>query len=862
MTWHDKNIKSVLAVLAADKENGLSDKEAAQRLYKYGKNEITAKKKDGFWKKFSEQFKDFMIVILLLAAAISFITSIMNGDADYADPIIILGIVVFNALIGVIQENRAEKSIEALQKTAAPSARVKREKKAKLIDAVKLVPGDIVILKSGDKVSADCRILESTGVMTDESMLTGESTPAEKLAAFECDENTPLAERKNMLWSGSLIVAGRCEAVVCATGTETEMGNIASMIMSAQTRETPLQKKLSQIGKTLGIAALLICAAIFTIGILKSVPPFEMFMTAVSLAVAAIPEGLPAIVTIMLAIGVQRMAKKGAIIRNLPSVETLGSANVICSDKTGTLTENKMTVSEIYSYDEERLLQMSVLCSETESVNPTEAAIVTEAAKHGIKKHTADRHFPRIAEMPFSSESKRMSVLVQKGNEKISITKGAVDIVINMCGYIWDGKRTAVMTAGMKREIMKANEEMAHRALRVIAAAYREDVHENEPKESGLVFLGLIGMEDPPRKEVKNAVSVCREAGIIPVMITGDHPDTACAIAKQTGILTDCKKVMSGTEIDKMPQDKFEENIEDYSVFARVTPAHKVKIVKAWQKKGAVVAMTGDGVNDAPALKTADIGCSMGKGGTEVAKSASDMILTDDNFATIVKAVKEGRGIFENIKKAVQFLLSSNIGEILTVFLGLLFNRQTPLLAIQLLWINLVTDSLPAIALGVDPADKYIMNKPPRPAGKSLFADGLWLTIILEGAMIGACALLAFVIGSTFGDIAVARTMAFCVLSLSQLVHAFNMRSEHSVFSVGIFSNKYLAGAFLAGTLLQCSVVTFDKLALLFKVTPLDKTQWIYVAILSLMPLVIVEIQKFINRLLGKNTGKEGGEKR
>ncbi len=840
---YDKDIKNVIEVLDTDGRKGLTEKEAKKRLSKFGKNIITEKKKDGFWKKFIDQFKDFMIVILLAAAGVSFITSAMNGDADFADPIIILCIVVFNALIGVIQENKAEKSIEALKKIAAPTANVVREGKIKSVDAFCLVPGDIVVLKAGDRVSADCRIIESTALAADESMLTGESVSSEKCADCKCDTNTPLAERKNMLWSGSMIVSGKCRAVVCGTGEKTEMGNIASMIMSAEDRETPLQKKLSEIGKTLGIAALLICALIFVIGICKSIAPFEMFMTAVSLAVAAIPEGLPAIVTIMLAIGVQRMAKKGAIIRHLPSVETLGSASVICSDKTGTLTENKMSVVSTYSKDVSKLFYMGALCSDRESLNPTETAILREADR----LHAGNKDKKRIAEIPFCSETKRMSVLVHDKDGMLSITKGAPDIVADMCTFYFDGTRAAPLTSAKRHEIAEENKKMAHRALRVIAVAYKENVSGDKPSESGLIFLGLIGMEDPPRKEVKRAVLVCREAGITPVMITGDHPETAAAIAKQVGI-SDGTRVMTGAELEKMPQERLDEEIERYSVFARVTPAHKVRIVKAWQKKGATVAMTGDGVNDAPALKTADIGCSMGISGTDVAKNASDMILTDDNFATIVKAVKEGRGIFANIKKAVQFLLSSNIGEILTVFLGIVFGWQTPLLAIQLLWINLVTDSLPAIALGIDPADKDIMTKPPRPAGKSLFADGLWLTIVLEGAMIGAGALLAFVCGIINYDLITARTMAFCVLSMSQLVHAFNMRSEHSVFAVGLFTNKYLVGAFVAGVILQCAVVTVAPLAALFKVTMLDFGGWLTVAVLSFMPLVIVEFQKFINR--------------
>lgn len=853
MTWHDKSIKDTENKLAANIKNGLSDKEAKKRLLKYGKNIISGKKPAGFFRKFAEQFKDFMIIILLLAAAISFVTSVMNGEADYADPLIILGIVVFNAIIGVIQENKAEKSIEALKKISSPAALVRRDGQTVQINAEELVPGDIVILKTGNRVSADCRLLSSSGLMTDESMLTGESMPVNKSSEYVSELHAPLAERKNMVWSGSMVVGGKGEAIVCSTGMETEMGNIASMILSADERETPLQKKLSGIGRTLGIAALLICAVIFVIGLFRNIPPFDMFMTAVSLAVAAIPEGLPAIVTIMLAIGVQRMAKLGSIVRNLPSVETLGSASVICSDKTGTLTQNKMMVVKTYAKDKKMLLKLAGICSDSESINPTEAAILDSAVKEGIEKKELDRRFPRVSEIPFDSERKRMSVVYREGSAMRSVTKGAPDIILKMCTHIYDGKKDILMSAAARNEITAQNEQMAKSALRVIAVAYK-NISGSKPVEEGLVFAGLIGMEDPPRPEVKEAVKICRGAGITPVMITGDHLATATAIAGQIGIISDNQKSMTGTELERMSQEELEKNINKYSVFARVTPSHKVRIVKAWQKRGAVVAMTGDGVNDAPALKTADIGCSMGITGTDVAKNASDMILTDDNFATIVQAVRQGRGIFHNIKKAVQFLLSSNIGEILTVFLGLLFGWQTPLLAIQLLWVNLVTDSLPAIALGVDPPDKYLMKEPPRPADKSIFADGLWLTIILEGAMIGALALLAFVIGAVNFDIVTARTMAFSVLSISQLVHAFNMRSEHSVFSIGIFSNKYLVGAFVIGLILQCSVISITPLAALFKVTPLSNPQWMTVAALSAAPLIIVELQKFFTKIFEKRT--------
>ncbi len=847
MTWHNKSISDVLKELSVSPENGLSESEAKKRLLKFGKNIIDSKKPPGFFKKLLEQFKDFMIIILLVAAAISFVTSIMNGESDYADSIIILCIVIFNAIIGVIQEHRAEKSIEALKKISSPTALVRRGGQSLTILAQNLVPGDIIILKSGNRVPADCRILSCVSLLCDESMLTGESVPIEKKSDFICDTHSLLAERKNMLWAGSMIVGGKTEAIVCHTGMNTEMGHIASLIISSENRETPLQKKLSDIGKTLGISALLICAVIFVIGLFFNIPPFEMFMTSVSLAVAAIPEGLPAIVTIMLAIGVQRMAKQGSIMRNLPSIETLGSASVICSDKTGTLTQNKMTITKIYSENKKNLLRLAALCSDADSINPTEAAILDALKSEGISKKALDKSSPRLLEIPFNSERKLMSVTCKNSDVIYSITKGAPDVVLKLCSHFYDGAKSIVLTSQKKKEILQENDSMAKSALRVIAVAFKI-VSDNSPSERDLTFAGLIGMEDPPRPEVFNAVKICRQASITPVMITGDHLATASAIAKKVGILAQDKLSMSGDELDAMPQAELEKKISRYSVFARVSPSHKVRIVKAWQKNGAVVAMTGDGVNDAPALKTADIGCSMGMSGTDVAKNASDMILTDDNFATIVSAIKQGRGIFANIKKAVQFLLSSNIGEILTVFLGLIFNRQAPLLAIQLLWVNLVTDSLPAIALGLDPPDKYLMQDKPRPANKSIFADGLWLSILLEGAMIGALALLGFVIGNIYFEITTARTMAFCTLSISQLVHSFNMRSEHSVFSIGFFSNKYLIGSFFAGLFLQCSVVSLAPLASLFKIVPLSKFQWLIVFLLSIMPLVIIETQKLFTK--------------
>ena len=841
MTWHNKSIKEIYDALAVNPKNGLSTKEVEKRLCKYGRNRLEGKKKRGITERFISQFKDFMIIILLAAAAISFVTSVMAGEADFIDPIIILVIVVFNAIIGVVQESRAERSIEALKKMTPQSSTVRRNGMIQEVSAEELVPGDIVIIKTGMRVSADCRIIECVDFFVDESMLTGESEPVHKKAEASLNEHTLLAERKNMIWSGSMAVGGKCEAVVCSTGMSTEMGNIASLIITAEKRETPLQQKLEGISKILGSAALVICAVIFVIGISIGIEPLEMFITSVSLAVAAIPEGLPAIVTVMLAIGVQKMAKNGAIVRNLPSVETLGSASVICSDKTGTLTENRMTVVRTYTDDKKMLLKLGAICSDADSQNPTETAILNAAEKEGILE--IDRRYKRVGEIPFNSDRKMMSVTADDGRGVLSVTKGAPDVVLKLCTHKYEnGAKVPIKN---KNELIRQNEKMANDALRVIAVAYK-NVSGRKPEESGLVFVGLIGIEDPPRQEAKEAVEICKKAGITPVMITGDHMVTAKAIAKKIGI--GGEQTMTGEMLGKITQEELEKDIEKYSVFARVTPAHKMRIVRAWQKKGAVVAMTGDGVNDAPALKAADIGCSMGISGTDVAKNASDMILTDDNFATIVKAVREGRGIYANIRKAVKFLLSSNIGEILTVFLGLLFGNRTILPAIQLLWVNLVTDSLPAIALGLDPTDKYIMEESPKPRNKGIFSDGMWLSIILEGAIIGSLALIAFSIGKLKADISVARTMAFSVLSMSQLVHAFNMRSERSIFSVGFLSNKYLVGAFFAGVFLQCGVVSVAPVSRLFKVVPLNLSEWITVAILSLMPLIIIEIQKLFTK--------------
>ena len=864
MNWHTMSEQEVLKNLGTNPASGLSDAQAEKGLKTYGENKLEEKKRKGFLSKFFEQFNDFMIIILLVAAAISFGISILDGDADFVDPIIILSIVIVNAILGVVQENKAEKSLEALKQISAPTATVRRGGHTQTIPSSQVVPGDILVLKTGDLVAADCRLLSSVNLQTDESSLTGESLPVTKYADHCHDTSTPLAERDNMVLSSTSITAGRGEAIAVKTGMETEVGQIAGMILTSETSQTPLQKKLSDVGKVLGFAALFICAVIFVIGLLRSIPPFEMFMTSVSLAVAAIPEGLPAIVTIMLAIGVQRMVRRNAIVRSLPAVETLGSASVICSDKTGTLTQNKMTVTKLESHEESLTLTLAALCSDAAldkdiSVgSPTEKAIIDAAYARGLNKTQLDKKFPRIGEIPFDSTRKRMTTLHRYHGTNRIITKGAPDILLELCTHYFDGNKIQPMTQSARRTFLEKNAQMASDALRVIAVAYR-DTQETSTKnaEKNLVFAGLIGMIDPPRPEVFSAVAICKKAGIRPVMITGDHIITATAIAKQIGILSGTLKAMTGAELDTLSQEELNRVINNYAVFARVTPEHKVRIVKAFKARGEVVAMTGDGVNDAPALKAADIGCAMGQIGTDVAKGAADMILTDDNFATIVEAVRQGRGIFANIKKAIQFLLSSNIGEILTIFVGLLFGWSTPLVAIQLLWVNLVTDSFPAIALGLDPADRYIMNEKPRNPKKNLFADGFGATIILEGLMIGALALLAFSIGKNLFDLnpaspIIGRTMAFAVLSMSQLVHAFNMRSEHSVFSIGIFGNKYLVGALLAGVVLQVGVITIAPLAKLFRVSCLSPMQWLIVAVLAVLPLAIVELQKRFSSVRAK----------
>ena len=854
--WHTKNIKEIEKELRTNIKTGLGDKDVQIRQDEFGKNKIEEGKKESLLVKFLNQFKDFMIIILIIAAIISAVVSYIEGTGDYFDSIIIIAIVVFNGIMGLIQEAKAEKSIEALKKLSAPVAKVRRNGKVLTVNGEDIVPGDIVILETGCYVPADIRLISTYNLKVEESSLTGETEAVEK------DENAvfnnkiiPLGDMKNMVFAGTAVVNGHAEGIVTNIGMNTEVGKIASMIITNEAPQTPIQKKLSEVGKVLGIACVVICALIFVIGVIKKISVVEMFMTSVGLAVAAIPEGLPAIVTIILSIAVTKMAKRNAIIRKLPAVETLGSSKVICSDKTGTLTENNMRVVEIIG-NKNKILEYGTLCCNCEinegvvEGEPTEVAIVKEAIKEKQNKV-----LPRICEIPFDSNRKLMTTVNELENGKYRIiTKGAPEILLGICDYYEENNTVHDMNSTFLSKIKNKNEKMAEKALRVLGVAYLDvDIMPKEISadflEKGLIFVGLIGMIDPPRKGVKEAVLACRRAGIKTVMITGDHITTAKAIAKDLEILRGRELAITGQELDKISNSKLEKDIMNFSVFARVTPEHKVRIVKAFQKTGAVVAMTGDGVNDAPALKKSDIGIAMGRKGTDVAKNAAEMILNDDNFVTIVDAVKQGRNIFDNIKKAIHFLIATNIGEIVTIFVGLLLGVKSPLLAIQLLWVNLVTDSLPAIALGLEPPEKNIMNRPPRDSRKSIFADGLMGKIVVEGFMIGMFTILAFFIGNKYYGIEVARTMAFISLGMLELIHSFNVKSEESIFKVGLFENKYLLGAFVLGTVLQLGIIFVPSLAEIFKLTQLNATQWLITIVISIAPIIIVEIQKKFNEL-------------
>lgn len=862
MNPYSSQASRLITEFETDPQKGLSLSEAEKRKEQYGENRLREKKKKSALLRFLDQFKDAMILILIAAAVVSFtVVCLEKNWGDLFEPVLIILIVILNAIMGVYQEGKAEKALDALKSMSAPRARVIRDGQEKIIDASDLVPGDIIRLEAGDFVPADGRLIQSAGLKSEESALTGESVPSEKDALAAVDDGAPLGDRHNMVYSGCSITYGTATALVTATGMNTEMGKIANLLDNEEEGQTPLQQKLAQLGKYLGILALICCGIIFAVGLLNGIPVLEIFMTAVSLAVSAIPEGLPAIVTIVLSIGVQRMVKKNALIRKLPAVETLGSASVICSDKTGTLTQNRMTLTKAYaegSSDPEnissnnteevkKLLMYATLCCDGSVVfngneeqhigDPTETAIVLAAHKNGMEKQELNRKYPRLAEIPFDSDRKLMSTVNRIDGKNIVIVKGAFDVMAPRC------------VSGDINAAKNVTEAMSENALRVLAVAYKEidsltETPTSEELENGLTFMGLVGMIDPPRPEAREAVALCRRAGIKPVMITGDHIVTASAIAKELGIMLEGDLAVTGVELDAMTDSELDAQVENISVYARVSPENKIRIVKAFQRKGRVVSMTGDGVNDAPALKAADIGCAMGITGTDVAKGAADMTLTDDNFATIVDAVREGRGIYANIKKVVGFLLGTNIGEIITVFVAMLLWHKTPLLSMQLLWINLVTDSLPAIALGMEAVEPDVMDRNPKPKDEGIFANGLGIRIVLQGVMFGGLSLVGFKLGESItGSLAGGQTLAFMVLAMSQIIQSFNMRSDRSLFKIGPFTNRKLNWSALVSVVLVM-LVLFTPLKTAFGLVTLPAGLYLIGFGLILVPLVVMELSK------------------
>ena len=916
--WFNKSIEEAEKILETNIQNGLAENDVKTKREKYGLNMLKAKKKVSLLQRFIEQFKDFSIIVLIIAAIVSGLVGISQGEG-ITDTIIILIVVIVNAIIGVAQESKAEKSLEALQKLSDHAAKVIREGNIKVIPAKELVPGDIVVLDTGDYIPADLRVIEAVNLKAQESSLTGESVPVEKTTKTIEKTDVGIGDRTNMLFSSSLVTYGRGKGIVVQTGMNTEVGKIAGMLDNTEKQITPLQEKLNKLGKTLGIAALAICAFIFIIGLIQGKEPINMFMTAVSLAVAAIPEGLVAVSTIVLAIGVQKMVKKNAIVKKLPAVETLGSSTVICSDKTGTLTQNKMTVQKVffngklYNIDDlekgieiientnrlelkdkelTELIYANMLCNDTKvstdgklTGDPTETALVDMAFKLSFDPSIYER-IPRVQEIPFDSERKLMTTVNKVNDKFIVYTKGGIDELLEKCSSYQISGEIKQDTQSFKKYhsiIENVNEKMAKEALRVLGCAYK--IIDNEPTkeemkdiENNLIFLGMVGMIDPPREEAKIAVEKCKTAGIKTVMITGDHKVTATAIAKSLGILENENEAITGVELEKMSDEELEKNVRKYSVYARVSPEHKVRIVKAWQKNGEIVAMTGDGVNDSPALKTADIGCAMGIVGTDVAKEAADVILTDDNFATIVSAVEEGRRIYDNILKVIQFLLSSNVGEIVVLFLATMLtpllakwfgisdiNHLEILLPIHILWINLVTDSLPALALAFDPANADIMKRKPRDTKKGVFTKGMTWRVIYQGIMIGGLTLAAFMIGlgtttEPIGNltleqskIEVGQTMAFITLALSELTHVFNVRNnKKSIFKTKIFNNKKLIGAVLISAALVFIILLIPELRNIFSIPVLPKQNIIELICLILSPIVVVEIFKLL-KINGKD---------
>lgn len=898
-SWHTRTIEATLEEFRTNAELGLTSEEAERRLEEYGPNTLKGKKPKSLFRRFFEQFNDFLIYILIAAAVVS----VLLGEIS--DAIIILVVVLINAIVGVIQESKAEKAIEALKKLSSPRALVVRDGRQTEVKAEEVVPGDLVVVDAGRVLPCDLRWTETVNLKVEEASLTGESVPAEKDASFLGEEEAPLGDRLNMGYLSTTATYGRGRGIAVATGMSTELGNIAEMLEAEPEEATPLQKKLDDFGKKLGTGILILCGFMFLLGlgeefirygVIAQGSVFELFLTSVSLAVAAIPEGLPAIVTIVLAIGVQLMSKEKAIVRKLPAVETLGSVTMICSDKTGTLTRNKMSVTAFASdgldgaaagLDPSReahrlLLETMALCNDatigagpegsqaggsashvTQATgDPTEIALLELAKEHGIEQTALLLAAPRVGEVPFDSVRKMMSTVHERGGERFIMTKGAVDRLLGKCTRYYRDGRVLPLDDAARSAILASSDTMAAQALRVLGAAWRpladgEEVS-GESVESDLIYLGAVGMMDPPRLEVRDSVAACRKSGIGVAMITGDHKATALAIARELDIASDENDALSGTEIDQLDDAQLAEKVRHVRVFARVSPEHKVRIVKAFRSIGHVVSMTGDGVNDAPSLKAADIGVAMGITGTDVAKGAADMILADDNFATIVRAIETGRNIYNNIRKAVLYLISCNAGEIIVVFTAVLFGFPIPLLPIHILWVNLVTDTFPALALGMDPGDPAVINEKPRDPKESLFARGGTSSLIMNGIVIGALALSAFFIGMNratveglTGDAALklARTMAFATLSLSQLFHAFNLRHPtRSLFSIGIFGNRYLVGAFAAGCLLQVLVIMIPPFAGFFKVTGLGAMDWLIVLLLAVFTITLNEVVKVFKR--------------